>query len=104
MLVHHTDSQLMGIVRASNLADARPDDNITGVWQVISHDAFDEGAFPSSIFAQEGVKSARLKFQGDRVIRDKRSKAFRQVDQLEARRLKLGGRFCHAIAAIKDSE
>src|ERR1700677_4285297 len=104
MLVNHPDSQLVSVVRASNLADARADDHITRNRQVISHDAFDQRTFSGAVLAQQSVKSARIELQGDIFVRDKGTEPFGDIDQLEPRRLPIGKISCHAIAAINDSE
>src|SRR5580698_5198430 len=83
MLINHPDTELMSVVWAANLSNALTDDDLTGVCQMISHDAFDEGAFPSSVLAEQGVESAGLKFQGDLFIGDKRAKPLGDLDELK---------------------
>ncbi len=77
----------MRVVRAANLPDTLTHRDFTFICQVISHDAFYERAFPSSVFTQQGVKSAGFEFQRDLVVRDKRPEPFRDVDELKSRRL-----------------
>src|SRR5580704_2948639 len=104
MLVDHSDPKLMGVVWAANLPDPWTDDDITGICQMIAHDAFDEGAFPSPILAQQRVKGAGFKFEGDVVIRDEGAEPLRDVDQIKPGRLRIRGTRGHEIAAMNESE
>src|ERR1700730_4861517 len=104
MLVHHSDPKLVGVIRAANLPDRLTDDDITSIRQVITHDAFNEGAFPRTVLAQQRVKGAGLEFQGDMVIGDKGAEPLRDVDQLKTRRLRIGKTRCHEMAAMNDLE
>src|SRR5580693_1976905 len=104
MLINHPDTEFMSVVRAANLSNALTDDDLTGVCQMISHDAFDQRAFPGSVLAQQSVESARLKFQGDLFIGDKRAKPLGDLDKLKSRRPIVGRTWPHVIAAMKASE
>ena len=72
------------------------DDDITRIRQVISHDAFDQGAFSGAVLAEQSVKSAGLEFQGNIFVRDKRSEPLGDVNELESRRPRIGETRCHA--------
>src|ERR1700693_2133395 len=98
MLINHPDTELMSVVRAANLSDALTDEDITGVCQMISHDAFDQRAFPGSVLAQQSVESAGLKFQGTLFIRDKRAKPLGNLGELKSRRQSIGRTWPHEIA------
>src|ERR1700686_4440955 len=104
MLVDHSDPKLMGVVWAANLPDPWTDDDITGIRQMIAHDAFDEGAFPSPILAQQRVKGAGFEFEGDVVIRDEGAEPLGDVDKLKSGRPRIGGTRGHEIAEMKEPE
>src|ERR1700722_16894800 len=104
MLVHHPDSQLVGVIGAVNLLDASADDDFTCVRQVISHDAFYERTFSGSVLAEQRVKGAGFEFQGDLFVRDKRAEPLRDPNQLKAGRQKIGETGAHELAAMNDWE
>ena len=85
MLVDHADAQAQGLARIADDNRRIAQGDLSGVGEIVAHDALDEGAFAGAVAAEEGVHGAGPDGHGDVVEGDERAKALGDAEGGEAR-------------------
>jgi hypothetical protein len=79
VLIHHSDTERMRILRRTDIPLALIDFDLPGIGPVVAHHALDQRALAGTVLAQQSVERPRLHFHRYVVQRSESSKALGHV-------------------------